>query len=204
MTDVSKAVLNVFGQTVEGIYNEAGGDEGRGGAAVERWLRTHKFQGELEDLSLIGGGKGGTGCNRMAMVLNDQIFKVVRTARAVPQMKFEIFLMKNCNDEVMLRHIPELIGHASNYWVTATRKCSRVVSPEKFTKDPEFKVFKKLGLGDDIYNNNAMWSDERNTWVIVDLGLPSSDRALAAAIQNIREGKHIFEGINLTHEDMCR
>lgn len=204
MADVSKATLDLFGKTVEALYNDAGGQESNGGPAVENWLRTHKFKGELEGLKPIGGGKGGTGCNRMAMVKDDIIFKVVRTARAVPQMKFECYLMKNCNIDALTRHIPQLLGHSLNYWVTATRKCDYVVQPSTFYQDKDFAVFKKYGLGGDVHNNNAMWSKERGTWIIVDLGLPSSDRALSAAINNIKDGRPIFEGVNLTYEDHCR
>lgn len=191
---ISKATLNLFGQTVEALHNQGGAN------AIEKWCKEHKFQGELEGISFLGG----TGCNRLAMVLDDTIFKIVREVRAVPQNKFEVFIMKNCEDEAIRRHIPELLGHSLNYWVTATKKVDFPVDPEKFEDDPDFESFEKLGLGDDVYNNNVLWSKERNTWVIVDLGLPSSDKALNAAIENLKQGRHIFHGIQLGYEDTCR
>ncbi len=192
---ISKDILNLFGQTIEKLHGEGGAN------AIEKWCKTHDFtDGALEGIEFIGG----TGCNRIAMALGDTFFKVVREVRAVPQNKFEVFIMKNCKDEAMIRHLPELLGHSLNYWVTATKRVDFPAQYSDFEKDPDFKAFKKLGLGTDVGNNNVLWSKDRNTWVIVDLGLPSSDRALAAAIENIRNGRDIFHNFKSTHEDHCR
>lgn len=191
---ISKETINLFGQKIEELDNTGGAQ------LIEEWCQTHEFIGELEGIEFLGG----TGCNRMAMALDDTFFKVVREARAVPQNKLEVFIMKNCQDSAMRRHLPELLGHSSNYWVTATKRVDFPAKPSDFQKDPDFKVFEKLGLGGDCYNNNVLWSKERNTWIFVDLGLTSSDKALNAAIQNLKNGRPIFEGVKLGAGDYCR
>lgn len=192
---ISQESIDALGEHIEMLSNTGGPK------AIEEFCRTHKFTGHMEGMKWIGG----TGCNRIALGNRRVILKVVREPRAVYQNKFEVWLMKNCKSEQMLKHMPELYAHSRNYHVTATRRLTRSITPNKeMLQSEDYKIFKELGLGDDIHNNNTWWDGQRNTWVIVDLGIPSSSRWCYAAIQNLKQGKHISHNFEPTYEDHCK
>lgn len=196
---INQESLDALGEHLEDLLNKGGP------SAVEKFCREYTFQGPMEGMKFIGG----TGCNRIALGNDRLILKVVREPRAVYQNKFEVWIMRNVKNEDFAKHIPDLIAFSKNYHVTVTRRLAFSLGEDngKFQamlKDPDFKMFKELGLGDDIYNNNSWWDAERNTWIIVDLGIPSSSKFCQGAIQNLKNGRNIRHGLKLDHNDMCK